>query len=139
MKKKDIKEVLDLVESKSPKGKGIKKLIAELKELNNKLNKTINMYSLEDWQLSRKSYPDPDCDVVKFLTRLCRDFAWMEEEDIKEVIKRYNKHPNKNDKFISDLIEDVTEGEIIYKTFNYEKGYKAGKRDKWLFYHKPYM
>ena len=139
MKNEDIKEVLDLVESKSPKGKGIKKLIDELKKLSNKLTKTISMYSLEDWQLSKQSYPDPDCDDVKFLTCLCRDFAWMEEEDIKEVIKRYNKHPNKNDKFISDLIEDITKGEIIWKSFNYDRGFKAGNRDKWLFYDKPYM
>jgi thermostable 8-oxoguanine DNA glycosylase len=130
------KEILNLVESKWSKVDSIEKLIDDLKKLRNKLTKSITMYSLEDWQLSEESYPEDD---VKFLTCLCRDFAWMEEEDIKEVIKRYNKHPNKNDKFISDLIEDVTEGKIIYKTFNYEKGYKVENWDRWIFYNEPYI
>ncbi len=131
------KEILNLVESKWSKVDSIEKLIDDLKRLRNKLTKSITMYSLEEWQLSEESYPDGN--GVKFLTYLCREFAWMEEEDIKEVIKRYNKHPNKNDKFISDLIEDVTEGKIIFKTFNYEKGYKVENWDRWLFYHEPYI
>jgi hypothetical protein len=137
MKKKDIKEILDLVESKSPKGKGIEKLIDDLKELSNKLTKTITIYSLEDWQISEESYPDDD--GVKFLTCICREFAWMEEEDIKEVIKRYNKHPNKNDKSISDLIEDVTEGKIVFESCNYDMGYKVKNQDRWIFYNEPYI
>lgn len=140
MTNEDIKQVLDLVKGKSPKDNDIKNLINDLKDLDNDLKGVITMYSISchSERLKEKTYPNDD--GVEFLTRLCTDFAQMNKEDVKGVIEKYNKHPNKNDKPIPDLIEEITKGVIIWDTFCYDDyGYSYEDGDYRIFYHVPYL
>ena len=135
MTNKDVKEVLDLVKSKSPDENMLEYLADKLKDLIKDLNEELleakgemTMYTSSGCE---EIYPIDD---IKFLTKLCNYLMNYDEEDMEEIIENYNNHPNKED--LSECIEDITEGAIEWNmTVGYDYGFYNGSR--WLFYDEP--
>lgn len=134
MNKKDIKEVLDLVKSKSPDEDMLEYLADKLKDLSEELLELKGEMTMYDMSGDKEIYP---IDNIKFLTKLCNYLMGYDEDygqEMEEIIENYNNHPNKED--LSRCVEDITQGEIKWEmTVGHEYGFYNG--NNWLFYNEP--